>query len=158
MLENFLQPIDTAHFLDFQNLENYQIGHHIQIFLKNKAFPILENAQIAIIGIGTQEANEVRRAFYALSFQFKHIKIVDLGNLRKDTINVLTPVIKELLDSNILPIIIGEHQNMTIAQYQAYHLREQLVNMVLVDKSIDFTFDKVRAKQDQYEYNQQSQQ
>ena len=117
MLENFLQPIDTAHFLDFQNLENYQIGHHIQIFLKNKAFPILENAQIAIIGIGTQEANEVRRAFYALSFQFKHIKIVDLGNLRKDTINVLTPVIKELLDSNILPIIIGEHQNMTIAQY-----------------------------------------
>ena len=153
MLENFLQPIDTAHFLDFQNLENYQIGHHIQIFLKNKAFPILENAQIAIIGIGTQEANEVRRAFYALSFQFKHIKIVDLGNLRKDTINVLTPVIKELLDSNILPIIIGEHQNMTIAQYQAYHLREQLVNMVLVDKSIDFTFDKVRAKQDQYFLN-----
>ena len=153
MLENFLQPINTTRFLDIEDLENYQIGQSIEIFLKNKSFPNLENAQIAIIGVGIKEANEVRQAFYNLSFQFKHINIVDLGNLRKTTVDVLTPVIKELLDSNILPIIIGEHQNLTTAQYQAYHLREQLVNMVLVDKSIDFTFDKVRARRSQYFLN-----
>ena len=103
MLENFLQPINTTRFLDIEDLEKYQIGHHIEIFLKGKSFPNLQDVQIAIIGVGIKEANEVRRAFYALSFQFKQLKIVDLGNLRKATVDVLTPVIKELLDSNILP-------------------------------------------------------
>lgn len=153
MLENFLQPIYTTQFLDLDDLETYQVGRHIDIFLKDKLFPNLNDVQIAIIGVGITEANEVRQAFYRLSFQFQHLNIVDLGNLRKATVDVLTPVIKELLDSNILPIIIGEHQNLTTAQYQAYHLREQLVNMVLVDKSIDFTFDKVRARRNEYFLN-----
>jgi len=153
MLENFLQPINATRFLDIEDLESYQLGRHIEIFLKGNSFPNLQDVQIAIIGVGIKEANEVRRAFYALSFQFKYLKIVDLGNLRKSTVDVLTPVVKELLDSNILPIIIGEHQNLTTAQYQAYHLREQLVNMVLVDKSIDFTFDKVRARRSEYFLN-----
>lgn len=153
MLENFLQPINTTRFLDIEDLENYQIGQHIDIYLKGKTFPNLENARIAIIGVGINEANEVRQAFYSLSFQFKHLSIVDLGNLRKTTVDVLTPVVKELLDANIIPIIIGEQQNLTTAQYQAYHLREQLVNMVLVDKSIDFTFNKVRARRGQYFLN-----
>ena len=153
MLENFLQSINTTRFLDIEDLENYQVGRHIEIFLKGKAFPNLENVQIAIIGIGAKESDEVRKAFYTLSFPFKYLNVVDLGNLRKATVDVLIPVIKELLDSDILPIIIGEHQNLTTAQYQAYHLRKQLVNMILVDKSIDFTFDKVRAKRGQYFLN-----
>ena len=153
MLENFLQPINTTRFLDIEDLETYQVGRRIEIFLKGKAFPSLQNVQIAIIGIGIKEANQVRQALYSLSFPFKGLNIVDLGNLRKPTVDVLTPVIKDLLDSNILPIIIGEQQSLTTAQYQAYHLREQLVNMVLVDKNIDFTFNKVRARRSQYFIN-----
>ena len=124
MLENFLQPIYTTQFLDLDDLETYQVGRHIDIFLKDKLFPNLNDVQIAIIGVGITEANEVRQAFYRLSFQFQHLNIVDLGNLRKATVDVLTPVIKELLDSNILPIIIGEHQNLTTAQYQASYQRK----------------------------------
>ena len=81
MLENFLQPIDTTLFSDIEDLETYQVGRHIEIFLKGKLFPSLKNVQIAIIGVGVKEANEVRQAFYTLSFQFKHLKMVDLGNL-----------------------------------------------------------------------------
>jgi formiminoglutamase len=153
MLENFLQPIPPNQFNEMDDLELFQLGRNISIYFKEEAFPNLEEVQIAIIGAGKKEANEVRQALYRLSFPFKYLKIVDLGNLRKATTDILTPVVKELLDSNILPIIIGNQQQLTISQYQGYSLREQLANMVLVDKAIDFTFDKVRARRGQYFLN-----
>lgn len=153
MLENFLQPLNVNRVMPLEELEPFQLGYHLDIYRRNKAFPNLQDTQIAIIGVGKKEANEVRNALYALSFPFKNLSVTDLGNLRKTTVDVLTPVIKELLDSGIIPIIIGEKQSLTAGQYQAYHLREQLVNMVLVDKTIDFTFNKVRARRSQYFLN-----
>ena len=151
MLENFLQPIQPSKFIEFDDLEDFQLGKKIDIF--EKQFPNLSNIQVAIIGVGKQEANDVRTYLYQLAEISSSIRIADLGNLAKNTVEVLTPVIKELLDSEIFPIIIGNEHHLTLAQYQAYHMRKQLVNMALVDKTIDFTFDKIRARRNAYFLN-----
>jgi len=151
MLQNFLQSVQTSKLFDVEELEDFQLGKHVSFY--EKEFPNLSDVQLAIIGVGKREANAVRSKLYQLSGIRSDLKIVDIGNLAKNTSEVLIPVIKELLDSNILPIIIGQQHHLTVAQYQAYHLREQLVNMVLVDKSIDFTFDKTKARRNHYFLN-----
>lgn len=146
-----MQPIQLSKIIDVEELENFQLGSHVSIY--EKTFPDLANVQLAIVGIGRREANAVRGSLYPLSNIRQGLKIVDIGNLAKNTSEVLIPVIKELLDSNIIPIIIGHQHHLTLAQYQAYHLRRQLVNMALVDKNIDFTYDKSRARRNRYFLN-----
>ncbi len=151
MLENFLQPVQVSEIINLTDLEDFQLGNHISYY--EKTFPNLAHAKLAIVGVGKREANAVREHLYLLSGIRSDLEIVDLGNLAKSTVEVLIPVIKELLDSQIIPIIIGHQHHLTTAQYQAYHLRKQLINMVVVDKEIDFTFDKMRARRNQYFLN-----
>ena len=144
MLENFLQPIIPQQFVEMADLEEFQLGK--QLLIHEERIPSLKGIQLAIIGVGKVAANAVRNCLYQLSGIAPTLQIADLGNLAKPTNEILIPVIKELLDSQIFPIIIGNQHHFTLAQYQAYHLREQLVNLVIIDKTIDFTFDKVRAR------------
>ncbi len=151
MLENFLRPISIDKIININDLEPFQLGKHLKIY--SDYFPNLSDIKVVIIGVGKQEANAVRRCLYQLSNYSSDLKIADLGNLAKSNTEVLLPVIKELLDGQILPIIIGETHHLSLAQYQAYHLREQLCNMVIVDRTIDFTFSKTRARRNQYFLN-----
>ena len=144
MLENFLQKIEPQQFVEMSGLEDFQLGKQLSIY--EDRIPNLKGIQLAIIGVGKVAANAVRSYLYQLTNITPTLKIADLGNLAKPTNEVLIPVIKELLDSQIFPIIIGNQHHFTLAQYQAYHLREQLVNLVVIDKTIDFTFDKVHAR------------
>jgi elongation factor P hydroxylase len=70
-------------------------------------------------------------------------KIVDLGEIlpgqnTNDTFFALTSVVEELVKAEILPIIIGGSQDLTLAQFDAYKDLEQLVNIVSIDASPDF--------------------
>ena len=67
-------------------------------------------------------------------------KIADLGNIRQgstieDTYFAVKEVTSELIKRNIIPIIIGGGQDLTYANYRAYDVLEQTVNIVSVDNS-----------------------
>lgn len=69
--------------------------------------------------------------------------IVDLGNLlpgssTNDTFYALSSVVEELVKAEVLPIIIGGTQDLTLSQFDAYKNLEQLVNLVSVDAFPDF--------------------
>ena len=58
-----------------------------------------------------------------------------MGNIRKKDHSFLIPVLKELLQSGILPIIIGSDINLTLAQFQAYQTQKQAI-LTIVDEKI----------------------
>ena len=147
MLGNWLQPVD----IEVQKLEAYQFGRNITIY--DEVIPNLKNVNIAIIGIGKEEADKVRASLYALSYRFNSLKIVDLGNVRNESIDFVIPVLQELLASKIFPIIIGHDHQHTSAQYQAYHTAEKLVNLVVIDKTADYTFERKWEEKEHYFLN-----
>ena len=106
MINNWFSPVDTKELKNFSKLKSTQFGK--KIILHDKSPLDLSNTHIAIIGVGDNEANTIRNILYSTSFPFKNLNIVDLGNARKTEGTFLTPILKELLQSNIFPIILGQ--------------------------------------------------
>ena len=100
MLENWLSPVRKKEILEAAT-EDFQLGRHIDHYRKSS--PTLKNHQLALLGIGQLNADAVRKQLYQLDFPFS-VKIKDLGNARKQEVEFLIPLVRELLDSNILPI------------------------------------------------------
>ena len=68
--------------------------------------------------------------------------IYDLGTIEPgatltDTYFAVASVVSELVKKNIIPIVIGGSQDLTMALYQGYERLEQLVNTCSIDRSID---------------------
>ncbi len=144
----YFKPVAT----DFWN-ETENIGSRI---IKNDHnFPDLENGGIALLFVPEYRnmngsiyskgfPDELRNEIYSL-FPKKmwSRKMYDLGTLLpgssvNDTFYALTQVIEELVKSDVLPIIIGGSQDLTLAQFDAYKNLEQLVNLVSIDSMPDF--------------------
>ncbi len=138
MLENWLAPIIPDPFLE-EKYQPFQIGSHINGFTHD--IPDMADTQLAIIGIGADEANLVRKALYRMSFPFPGLSIADLGNFKKTAHAFIIPLIKELLESKIIPILIGNSAEFIAPQYRAFKSLKEMINVALVDDTIPFTGD-----------------
>ncbi len=128
-------------------------GHQMSINRKNGSFPILEGAEIALIGVSEDRealenkgcgkaADYIRSRFYQLFSWQSNTNIIDLGNLRngenvKDTYFAIEEVMSSLLEHDIVPIIIGGSNDMVFAMYKAYERIKRVVNIVSVDARFD---------------------
>ncbi|MFM9988187.1 formimidoylglutamase [Flavobacterium sp.] len=155
MAFDFLQPLDES-FLEFiQGLSPQTLGKKV-VFHTNTEFPNIENASIAIIGVlenrGLGDTNEIvdvshiRKEFYSLFQGNWQKQIVDLGNIvagesLDDTYYVLKTAVAYLIKNKVVPIVIGGSQDLTYAMYRAYDLLEQMVNVVSIDSTFDFSRD-----------------
>ena len=138
MLNNWLQPINLSKIENYPALDEACFGKKMLLHTEG-VFPSLEKTHIAIVGIGTEDADSVRSQLYTLSFPFKKTNVVDLGNIRKQEISFIAPLLAELIQGGILPIIIGHSEIFTLAQYQAYLNRKAPVSVGIVDEKIRFT-------------------
>lgn len=152
MLKNWLSPVPLDDILVDLPLSSYQIGKNIAIYSSNR-LPGLKTAKIAIVGINPEESNLVRRFLYSMGFHFGKLRIADIGNVRKPTMEFVVPVLQELISGGIIPIIIGNDQAFTYAQYQAYRIQDQLINMVLLNAHIPYTTDNRYKKDNSYFLN-----
>jgi formiminoglutamase len=134
MLQNWLSPIKSKAVLNAATAA-HQIGNHISIF--KGRLPKLQEGQLAIIGLDTPTANAIRTELYQLDYDFG-VDIIDLGNVRKKEIEFLIPLLRELLDSQVFPIIIGDHPNLSIAQYKAFLMLKKAISLVTVDQRVPF--------------------
>lgn len=135
MLQNWLHKIQLEQVLH-SDLEAYQFGAHLQLYTKK--VPSLKNTKLAIIGTDEQSTNSVRRELYRLSFPFKGLKIADLGTIRKEESSFLVPLLKELLDSGILPILLSSKTALSTAQYKAHKSQQKLISYASVGERIPF--------------------
>ncbi len=132
MLDNWLKPVPES--ITLTAKANYQLGNHIQIFLDQ--LPELRQTQIALIGVEDAEANAVRNALYQMSFPFSNLKVADLGNARKVDKTFIVPLLKELLDSQIVPVILSAEPGFLLAQYKAFQSLQSHASLVAIDERI----------------------
>ncbi len=138
MLEHWLSPVqfNDKDFID--NLSKDDFGRNIAIHISK--FTDLKKVNIAILGVSEESSNRARKELYTMSYPFHQLRIADLGNLRNDDPSFIIPVITELLNSNILPIIIGRDTNHSFAQFKAYHELKKSTNLVCIDEKIQYSY------------------
>ncbi len=153
MIADFLSPIKeqvVAH-LVLQSSE--VLGKKVAIHSSQEGFPELEEVKLAIFGVQEdrnavdnigcgENLHHIRKHLYQLFPGNWHTKIADLGNVQKgntveDTYFAVKEIISYLLKNDIIPIIIGGSQDITFANYKAYDVLEQTVNLVSVDSRFD---------------------
>ncbi len=116
--------------------------------------PSPEDAEIVIFGVqedrgavsndGCAEApNSIRAHLYQLHDFDQSLSIVDLGDIiagarLEDTYAAVKVVCTELLKADKIPVILGGSQDLTYAAYAAYEELEQTVNLVTIDRRLDF--------------------
>lgn len=129
--------------------DEVQLGAQIQVH--QHAFPELKGPGCAILSVPEYRGSspeqlpstDFRSALYQLHAKAHWKKpIYDLGTIEpgatiEDTYYALSNVVSELVKNNIIPIVIGGSQDLTMALYQGYEKLEQLVNSCAVDRSID---------------------
>ncbi len=135
MLENWLRPINIETIVETP-LDSAQFGERIKRY--EVEMPSLQAVRLAIVGIGEESADAVRKVLYRLSFPFGKLEAADLGNLRKDDSAFVLPLLQELMDSKICPVIIGSLPKLAQAQFKAHFACQPSVNVVAVDERVPF--------------------
>ncbi|TAK38618.1 MAG: hypothetical protein EPO28_10955 [Saprospiraceae bacterium] len=135
MLDNWLKHIDSSLLADLDS-GGSDFGANIQKYADR--LPNLKRTKVALIGIGEAEANAVRRALYGLGFPFGKLKIADLGNVRREEYATVTPLLLELLDGQICPVVIGREAKFLKAQFEAHHASKSNVSLTVVDERLAF--------------------
>jgi hypothetical protein len=130
------------------------LGKNIAIHTEGLGLPELKGLQIALIGLSEQrnsffansqyEVNRFRKSFYELYPGNWNLKIADLGDLPngakvEDTYFAVKEIGYHLKQMNIIPIFIGGSHDLIFPIYQVFQEFKQLVNMVSVDRSFDFS-------------------
>jgi formiminoglutamase len=147
MLQNWLKPINRK-IIDAQDTY-YKDSIRNNILLNQGEFPDLKKIQIAIIGIEEAEADEIRSHFYKMANYFPAGTIADLGNVRKNDLSFVVPLIKELLVGKITPVFIGGNDNFAIAQFLAYQELKALVSLAVIDEKLHL-FPAVQSAENIY--------
>lgn len=98
----------------------------------------LSGVEVALIGVDESAADAVRASLFTLAPPQKPQAIADLGNCRHAGDGLLIPLLTELLESGILPILIGGDGNIIRQQFLASQKVKQGVQVVLVDEQVRY--------------------
>jgi len=156
MLEDislYFTPLVSSYSLDSTN--GGTLGSQVDIYTENH-FPDLKEGTIAMFhvpefrGISSQvrQPETFRQQLYALHPASNWTRsIVDLGNVLpgrtiEDTYFAMGKIVAYLVKRQIIPLIIGGSQDLTVAIYKGYETMEQFVNLCTIDSRLDLgTFE-----------------
>jgi formiminoglutamase len=125
----------------------------------------LSNYDLAILGV-PEDRNSynkgcalapttIRSELYKLISPVQKLKIIDLGNLKpgntySDTYFALKDIVYQLLCNNLIVIIIGGTQELTIPVFQAFENYQDKINLVVFDSKIDLVKDAITFNSESY--------
>lgn len=136
MLENWIQQPDDA------LTSECNAGTIGKYLADNQAdYDSLETVKIAIISDNHTGNDHWRSAFYKLFNHFPGLNFVDLGSLRKNSKECLTPVVKELLAGGIFPIVVAQDESLSESIFVAYKTFGERLKLLIVDEKIRYTAD-----------------
>jgi formiminoglutamase len=149
----------------------YSVAYPANSLFKNirvygEKMPDYKDAHIAVFGIredrGTttnkgcaEGPDEIRKKLYSLKRGTGKYNIVDLGNLNTgidlDETNVrISEVCRMLLESNVLPILLGGTHDLDYGQYRGYEDMEKLISLLNVDAFLDLEEGKDKPQASQH--------
>jgi formiminoglutamase len=145
----FFSPVDESIFLDITSSSSFY--KNIRVF--SDKMPDYKGTHIAFFGVGEERGSaknegcasgpdEVRKKLYRLKKGAGAYRIVDLGNLNPghdldETYVRISEVCRMLLESNVLPVILGGTHDLDYGQYLGYETLEKLVSFLNVDACLD---------------------
>ncbi|HPG06590.1 MAG: hypothetical protein KDC59_13980 [Saprospiraceae bacterium] len=129
MLENWIRPLQ----LDFKSKQQQSILDY------HRDPNCLENARIALIG-WDESFIPILEELQSYHFPF-NLSIVQLGLVRKPTVEFVLPLIQELQDGGIIAVIVGAEVPAALLFKSHQHARP-FFNPVLVD-------ERIRLEEDQ---------
>lgn len=146
-LSIYFSPVNVE-----DNWSEDQIGSKIYAF--RSSFPELSRKGYALIyapeyrGDSTLHfdfplPDEFRKDFYSLNSgslwkqNFYDLGTILPGNDLNDTKHAIKTVVQELNRLQIIPIVVGGSQDLTLAMYDAYSNLEQMVNICTIDAALD---------------------
>ena len=151
---DYLEPVSVEVLKTIEGLPGHILGKNIEIFTEESGLPDILDIKICLIftnetrnsyyKISKFNSNEFRKEFYKLYPGNWNFKIADLGDLPpgksvEDTYFALNEICRELKQTNIIPVIIGGSQDLTIPLYESFLKFDKLVNIVSVDNRFDFS-------------------
>jgi len=149
-----LVPVEKENLLGLTLLPKQILGKNISIHTKNTGLPELKGLTIAIIGLyeyrnsffhnSSYDVNQFRKVFYELYPGNWNLSIADLGDLPngekvEDTYFAIKEISVHLKQMNVVPIFIGGSHDLMFPLYEVFQNFKQLVNIVSVDRSFDFS-------------------
>jgi len=152
-LNDYFQPVSLEKPRLFFFESDASFSKTIEVHTDNNLVKDIDAFDIAIIGVeeernsvnkGTAKApDEVRGKLYQLAGINKKLNIIDLGNLKNapgvmDTYHGLKDVILYLYHNNVIPIIIGGSQDLTISNFWASEKLNSPFSFTSVDSRFDF--------------------
>ena len=149
-----LLPVKKETLLDLTLLPKQILGKNISIHTQNTGLPELKGLTIALIGLSehrnsffhnsSYNVNQFRKVFYELYPGNWNLSIADLGDLPngekvEDTYFAIKEIGIHLKQMNIIPVFIGGSHDLMFPLYEVFQNFKQLVNIVSVDRSFDFS-------------------
>ena len=148
-LKIFFSPLDEDQFAHIRHSNSFY--KNIRIYTDK--MPEYKNMDIAIFGVeeergtvnnkGTAQGPvEIRKKLFNLKKGYGAYKIVDMGTLRSgidldETLGRIKEVCQILIESNVLPVIIGGSHDLDYGQFQAYEDMDKLISLLNVDAFLD---------------------
>ncbi len=117
--------------------DKFSVGYNIQKYPEK----IIRKPNSAIIvGIDDNISDSIRKEFYKTSYPFERIHLTDLGNVRNNSPEFLTNLLKELIDIDVNIVVIGGSKEHFATQLKA--LNHHKNDIAFFEKSGDILFDK----------------
>jgi formiminoglutamase len=139
---NYKLFFDLVEAEEFAEIKDNNALIHAVTFAAQDSFQ-WKQVDIALVGINLGgEANAVRHQLFRLQKSGVRYRILDLGNLRlgndyQDNVLKISEVNKFLMQSNILPLLIGGGNEFALGQYLAYQDLEKMIYVLLLDRQLD---------------------
>ncbi|MEY3052575.1 MAG: hypothetical protein RLY31_2360 [Bacteroidota bacterium] len=145
MLEHWLKPSKVA-VAAAGSVPKGRFGGQVEVF--GDAMPDLTGTRVVLLGAGDAVADAVRQELYGLSFPFEGLRVADIGNIRRTESSFLLPVLRELLEGGICPVLLGQADEWVLAQFKAHLVQRSSVSLLVVQESIPY--HPVRADESHY--------
>jgi formiminoglutamase len=152
-LIEFLSPVSKSVIAHREVLPVGVIGKQVKFHKVEGELPELENVKFAIFGIKENRRalnfigmepcfDGIRKSFYSLYPGNWSGNIVDLGDIEKgntveDTYFAVKTVIAAVIKKGIIPIVLGDSQDLLYAHYRAYDALKKMINLVNIDTRFD---------------------
>jgi len=129
-----------------------EFGRRLVIHTPDTPVTEVEGFDMALMGVpeernsrnkGSLEApDHIRRKLYSLARIRNAINIIDLGNMRpgtapSDTLYGIRDIVFHLLENNVIPVIMGGTQDITLGCHEALMKYRGKVRLLTVDARLD---------------------
>ena len=109
-------------------------------FGKQLASSVAPDTQVALVGVDAQVADRVRGHLYRHFWDQGDLRVIDLGNLRKQNADFAVPLIRELHTSRILPVLLGGSIAGAASQYLAFADLNREVGVGVIDSAVRLNY------------------